>query len=79
MPFTARDLRYHAEQSYPMLYAYLHRNAQRFLGNLKYDAFEVDTVVGHVVEQLVASPEIPPTCRYGFRVEARLVEREVRC
>jgi hypothetical protein len=53
MPFTAYDLRYHAEQSYPLLYAYLHRNAQRFLGALKYDAFEVDTVIGHVVEQLV--------------------------
>ena len=53
MPFTAHDLRYHAEQSYPLLYAYLHRNAQRFLGMLKYDAFEVDTVIGHVVEQLV--------------------------
>lgn len=53
MPFTANDLRYRAEQSYPLLYAYLHRNAQRFLGSLKYDAFEVDTVIGHVVEQLV--------------------------
>lgn len=53
MPFTAHDLRYRAEQSYPLLYAYLHRNAQRYLGPLKYDAFEVDTVVGHVVEQLV--------------------------
>ncbi len=53
MPFTARDLRYQAEQSYPLLYAYLHRNAQRYLGALKYDAFEVDTVIGHVVEQLV--------------------------
>jgi DNA-directed RNA polymerase specialized sigma24 family protein len=53
MPFTAHDLRYHAEQNYPSLYAYLHRNAQRFLGALKYDAFEVDTVIGHVVEQLV--------------------------
>ncbi|HTI12953.1 MAG TPA: hypothetical protein VL461_00070 [Dictyobacter sp.] len=53
MPFSAHDLRYHAEQSYPLLYAYLHRNAQRFLGSLKYDAFEVDTVIGHVVEQLV--------------------------
>jgi DNA-directed RNA polymerase specialized sigma24 family protein len=53
MPFTAHDLRYQAERSYPLLYAYLHRNAQRFLGTLKYDAFEVDTVIGHVVEQLV--------------------------
>ena len=53
MPFAAHNLRYHAEESYPLLYAYLHRNAQRFLGALKYDAFEVDTVIGHVVEQLV--------------------------
>ncbi|GAC1404054.1 MAG: hypothetical protein NVSMB49_22210 [Ktedonobacteraceae bacterium] len=53
MPFTANDLRYHAEQNYPLLYAYLHRHAQRYLGTLKYDAFEVDVVVGHVVEQLV--------------------------
>jgi DNA-directed RNA polymerase specialized sigma24 family protein len=53
MPFTSHDLRHHAEQNYPLLYAYLHRNAQRFLGPLKYDAFEVDTVIGHVVEQLV--------------------------
>ncbi|HEY4386528.1 MAG TPA: hypothetical protein VGN34_18890 [Ktedonobacteraceae bacterium] len=53
MPFTAHDLRYHPEQSYPLLYAYLHRNAQRYLGSLQYDAFEVDIVVGHVVEQLV--------------------------
>jgi DNA-directed RNA polymerase specialized sigma24 family protein len=53
MPFTARDLRYKPEQSYPLLYAYLHRNAQRYLGAFKYDAFEVDTVIGHVVEQLV--------------------------
>ncbi len=53
MPFTAHDLRYQAEESYPLLYAYLHRNAQRYLGALKYDAFEVDTVIGHVVEQLV--------------------------
>jgi len=53
MPFTAHDLRYQTEHSYPLLYAYLHRNAQRYLGALKYDAFEVDTVIGHVVEQLV--------------------------
>ncbi|GCE47524.1 hypothetical protein EI42_05827 [Thermosporothrix hazakensis] len=53
MPFTAHDLRYHPEQSFPVLYAYLQRNAQRFLGALQYDAIEVDTVVGHVIEQLV--------------------------
>jgi DNA-directed RNA polymerase specialized sigma24 family protein len=53
MPFNTHALRYHPEESYPSLYAYLHRNAQRYLGVLKYDAFEVDTVIGHVVEQLV--------------------------
>src|SRR6266571_5088848 len=53
MPFTAHDLRYQPEECYPLLYAYLHRNAQRYLGALKYDAFEVDTVIGHVVEHLV--------------------------
>ncbi len=53
MPFTAHDLRYNPEQSVPLLYGYLHRYAQRYLGALKYDAFEVDLVVGHVIEQLV--------------------------
>lgn len=53
MSFTAHELRYQPEQTYPLLYAYLHRNAQRYLGAFKYDAFEVDTVIGHVVEQLV--------------------------
>ncbi len=53
MPFTAHDLRYYPESSYPALYAYLHRNAQRYLGAFKYDAFEVDTVIGHILEQLV--------------------------
>ena len=53
MPLTAHDLRYHAEQSFPSLYSYLHRHAQRYLGALKYDATEVDAVVGHVIEQLV--------------------------
>ncbi|HCI81713.1 MAG TPA: hypothetical protein DHW02_18705 [Ktedonobacter sp.] len=53
MPLTAHDLRYHAEQSFPLLYAYLQRNAQRNLGSLRFDATEVDAVVGHVLEQLV--------------------------
>lgn len=53
MPFTASDLRYKPEQSYPVLYAYLQRHAQRHLGPLMYDAVEVDMVVSHVVEQLV--------------------------
>ena len=53
MPFTAHDLRYKAEETYPALYAYLTRHAQRFLQSLKYDAVELDLVVGHVVEHLV--------------------------
>ena len=53
MPLTAHDLRYHAEQTLPLLYAYLQRHAQRNLGALKFDATEVDAVVGHVLEQLV--------------------------
>lgn len=52
MPFSAHDLRYHLDQSFPALYAYLHQRAQRYLGSLKYDAFEVDQVVGHVIEYL---------------------------
>ncbi|MBE3558017.1 MAG: hypothetical protein IMW89_02190 [Ktedonobacteraceae bacterium] len=67
MPLTARDLRYHPEQSYPLLYAYLHRHAQRYLGTFRFDAFEVDIVIGHVVEQLVrlgllgGGDQTPPT------------------
>src|SRR5207253_6336983 len=53
MPFTAHDLRYKAEETYPALYAHLSRHAQRFLQSLKFDAVELDLVVGHVVEQLV--------------------------
>ncbi len=53
MPFTAHDLRYKAEETYPALYAHLTRHAQRFLQSLKYDAVELDLVVGHVVEHLV--------------------------
>src|SRR5437763_6462854 len=52
MPITAHDLRYHLEQSFPALHAYLYQRAQRYLGPLKYDAFEVDQVVGHVIEYL---------------------------
>ncbi len=52
MPFTAHDLRYDLERSYPSLCAYLQKRAQRFLGPLAYDAYEVDQVVGHIVEQL---------------------------
>lgn len=53
MPFTAHDLRYHAEQTYPALYAHLLWHAQRSLDVLKYDQVEVDLVIGHVVEQLL--------------------------
>src|SRR5947199_2917487 len=53
MPFTAHDLRYKAEETYPALYAHLSRHAQSYLRSLRFDAFELDIVVGHVVEQLV--------------------------
>ncbi|MHB8599635.1 MAG: RNA polymerase sigma factor [Ktedonobacteraceae bacterium] len=53
MLFSADDLRYRAEQTYPALYAYLSRQAINHLGVLKGDTFEVDLVVGHVIEQLV--------------------------
>jgi hypothetical protein len=55
MPFTAHDLRYRLEETYPALYAYLYQRAQRYLGSLQYDAFEIDQVVGHVVEYLTRS------------------------
>src|SRR5438309_1260457 len=53
MSFTAHDLRYHADQTYPALYAHLSRHAQRSLDVLKYDPIELDMVIGHVVEQLL--------------------------
>src|SRR5947209_6444141 len=53
MPFTAHDLRYHAEQTYPALYAHLSWHAQRSLDVLKYDPVEIDIVVGHVVDHLL--------------------------
>ena len=52
MPFSAYDLRYHLEQSYPILCTYLQHRAQRYLGQLAFDAFEMDQVVGHVIEHL---------------------------
>jgi DNA-directed RNA polymerase specialized sigma24 family protein len=52
MPFSAHDLRYHLEQHYASLNAYLQQRAQRYLGSLGFDAVEVDQVVGHVIEQL---------------------------
>ncbi len=53
MPFSAHDLRYHAEKTYPALYAHLNWQAQRSLDVLKFDPVEVDLVVGHVVEHLL--------------------------
>ncbi len=53
MPFTAHDLRYEPDRSFPALYAYLRQRAQRFLRGLQYDSDEVDLVVSHVVERLV--------------------------
>ncbi len=53
MSFTAHELRYHAEESFPQLYAYLQRYAQRFSGRSNVDTYELDLVVEHVVEQLV--------------------------
>src|SRR5262249_28102977 len=53
MPFTADELRYHIEQSFPILYAYLQQRARRYLGPLQFDTFEMDLVVEHVIEQLV--------------------------
>src|SRR5579863_9171321 len=53
MPFSADDLRYHAERTYPALCAYLSRQAKSHLGILKYDTYEIDVVVGDVVEKLI--------------------------
>ena len=52
MPFSADDLRYRAEQTYPALCAYLNRQAKSHLGILKHDTYEIDVVVGDVVEKL---------------------------
>lgn len=52
MPFSAKDLRYHLEESYPALCTYIQHRAQRYLGQLAFDAFETDQVVGHVIEYL---------------------------
>jgi hypothetical protein len=53
MPFTAHDLRYHAEEHFSALYAYLSRHAQQALGPLKYDSVELELVIDHVMEQLI--------------------------
>ena len=52
MPFSAYDLRYNLEEYFPTLCAYLQQRAQRWLGPFAFDSYEVDVVVGHVVEQL---------------------------
>jgi DNA-directed RNA polymerase specialized sigma24 family protein len=52
MPFTAYDLRYHLEENFPKLYAYLQQRAKHCLGTFAYDSDEVEGVVGHVIEQL---------------------------
>ncbi|MGZ3629528.1 MAG: hypothetical protein ACXWOL_11055 [Ktedonobacteraceae bacterium] len=52
MPFTAHDLRYKLEISYPQLDAYLRQRAKRYLGTFAYVSDEVDIVVEHVIEQL---------------------------
>jgi hypothetical protein len=52
MSFSAYDLRYRLEESYPALCSYLQHRARRYLGQLAFDAFEVDQVVGHVIEYL---------------------------
>jgi hypothetical protein len=67
MSFSAYDLRYHLEESYPALCSYLQHRAQRYLGQLAFDAFEVDQVVGHVIEYLAriqllgGGPQAPQT------------------
>lgn len=53
MPFTARDIRYHAEETYPALYDYLWRYAQHYLGYLKHDPVAPESVINHVIDQLL--------------------------
>ncbi len=52
MPFTAYDLRYNLQDNFPTLCAYLQQRAKRWLSTFAYDSYEVDVVVGHVIEQL---------------------------
>jgi len=51
--FTPHDLRYNIETSYPLLEAYLRQRATRELRQLQFDSDEVETVMGHVIEQLL--------------------------
>lgn len=52
MLFSAHNLRYHLEECFPSFCAFLQQRAQRFLGPLKYDSFEVDQVVEHIIDHL---------------------------
>jgi hypothetical protein len=52
MPFSAHDLRYNLQDFFSTFCAYLQQRAKRSLGPYAYDAYEVDVVVGHVIEQL---------------------------
>lgn len=52
MPFTAYDLRYNLQDTFPKLCAYLQQRAKRWLDSFAYDSDEVDIVVEHVIEQL---------------------------
>lgn len=52
MPFTVHDLKYHLNEHFASLYTYVQHRARRYLGQLGTDTFEVDQVVGHVLEQL---------------------------
>lgn len=52
MPFSIHDLRYHLDESYPVFYPYIRRQAQRELGLFGNDPYEVDQVVDHVINQL---------------------------
>ncbi len=52
MPFSAHDLRYNLQDTYPKLYAYLQQRARRCLGRFAYVSDDVDVVVEHVIEQL---------------------------
>lgn len=51
--FTPHDLRYNIEKSYPLLETYLRQRAMRELRQLQFDSDEVETVIGHVIEQLL--------------------------
>ncbi len=72
MSFSVHDLRYHLPEHYADLCAYLQSRAKRGLGPLASDAFEVDQVVSHVIEQLTrlnvmgTGDNAPKTALDGF-------------